>query len=212
MTSAHQTPTPQSTAVPKWLAVPTETDRAPVWDTAVAPSVGRAPAMWLLGAHGGAGVSTLEAMWAPAASSRRGWPAADAAPFVVVVARMHAAGLDAAHQLCLQHQAGQVGGCALLGLVTVAAAPGKPAVSLTRRRELVAAAAGTSWHIDWVPELLTATASELAQWQPGYTAPAVKRLAKPPHPTEVVPASAVAAAEDIFSAAGQQWRQRSQTP
>src|SRR5256885_8815209 len=29
----------------------------------------------------------------------------------------------------LQHQAGQVGGCALLGLVTVAAAPGKPAVS-----------------------------------------------------------------------------------
>ena len=79
MTSAHQTPTPQPTAVPKWLAVPTETDRAPVWDTAVAPSGGRAPAMWLLGAHGGAGVSTLEAMWAPAASSRRGWPAADAA-------------------------------------------------------------------------------------------------------------------------------------
>lgn len=207
MTSAHKLPYESSNSVPGWLAVPTEGERAPVWDSPVpGTESGRTPVIWLLGAHGGAGVSTLESMWAPAADSRRGWPAAETAPFVVVVARMHAAGLDAAHRLCLQHQAGNVGGCSLLGLVTVAAAPGKPALSLSRRRELVAAAAGASWHIDWVPELLTTTPSELTQWTPSYTAPETKRFSRPPSPTEAVPASAAAAAAEIFAAAREQWR------
>lgn len=207
MTSAHQLdPEESSNSVPGWLAVPTESHRAPVWDSPVPRAKGRAPAMWLLGAHGGAGVTTLEAIWAPAADSRRGWPAVDAAPFVVVVARMHAAGLGAAHRLCLQHQAGAAGGCELLGLVTVAAAPGKPAVSLSRRRELVAAAAGASWHIDWVPELLTATPSELVPWKPGDVAPQVKRLSRPPTPTEAVPPSISEAGAEVFAAAGTAWR------
>lgn len=207
MTSAHQLdPERSSNSVPGWLAVPTQSDRALVWDSPVPRLAKRPPVMWLLGAHGGAGVSTLESIWAPAADSRRGWPAADSAPFVVVVARMHAAGLDAAHRLCLQHQAGAVGGCTLLGLVTVAAAPGKPAVSLSRRRELVAAAAGQSWHIDWVPELLTATPAELATWTPGYVLPQTKRLARPPAPTEAVPPSVATAATELFAAAGEAWR------
>lgn len=213
MTSAHKLPSDRSaTSVPGWLAVPTEGDRAPIWETPVPRPAGRAPVIWLLGAHGGAGVSTLESMWAPAADSRRGWPAADTAPFVVVVARMHAAGLDAAHRLCLQHQAGAVGGCSLLGLVTVAASPGKPALSLSRRRELVAAAAGASWHIDWIPELLSTTPSELATWTPDYTAPVVKRFARPPAPTEAVPESAAVAAAEVFAAAGEQWRNRPKHP
>lgn len=211
MTSAYQLPADRSSdSVPGWLAVPTESDRAPVWDSPVPRTSGRAPVIWLLGAHGGAGVSTLESMWAPAADSRRGWPAADAAPFVVIVARMHAAGLDAAHRLCLQHQAGGAGGCTLLGLVTVAAAPGKPAVSLARRRELVAVAAEASWHIDWIPELLTANASELTSWTPNYEPPATKRFARPPAPTEAVPPSAAGAAAGIFAAAGEQWQRRTE--
>lgn len=209
MTSAHMLdPEHSQSPVPGWLAVPSKDRSAPIWDTPVPRPSGPAPVIWLLGAHGGAGVSTLESVWAPAADSRRGWPAADAAPFVVVVARMHAAGLDAAHQLCLQHQGGEVGGCELLGLVTVAAAPGKPAVSLTRRRELVAAAAGQSWHIDWVPELLTATTAELAGWTPGYTAPPAKRLSRPAPATEAVPPSMASAATELFDAAGNAWRRR----
>ena len=208
MTSAHKHLEPSSNPVPQWLAVPTESDRAPVWETPVTRKPGRAPAIWLLGAHGGAGVSTVESMWDPAADSRRGWPAAESAPFVVIVARMHVTGLDAAHRLCLQHQAGEVGGCELLGLVTVAAAPGKPALPLVRRRELVAAAAGASWHIDWVPDLLTTDPGELASWQPGYTPPATKRFAAPPPSTEAVPASVVSAAESVFAAAGEHWQRR----
>ena len=141
MASAEQIP-PES--VPRWLAVPSEADSAPVWSRPIAEPGGRPPAVWLLGAHGGAGVSTLEKMWAPARDSRRGWPASDTNPFVVIVSRMQVSGLDAAHQLALQHRAQKVGDCGLLGLVTVAAAPGKPAVSVVRRREIVAAAAGAT--------------------------------------------------------------------
>ncbi len=205
MASAEQLP-PEP--IPRWLAVPSEANSAPVWSRPVAEPGGRPPAVWLLGAHGGAGVSTLEKMWAPAGDSRRGWPAADATPFVVIVSRMQVSGLDAAHQLALQHRAQKVGACSLLGLVTVAAAPGKPAVSVVRRREIVAAAAGTSWHIDWMPELLSTPLADLATWQPGYTAPAVKRLARPLPPTDAVPASAAGAIEDIFAAAREQWRLR----
>lgn len=212
MTSAYKLdPNQSASPVPGWLAVPSESRSAPVWDAPVPRTSGPDPVIWLLGAHGGAGVSTLESVWAPAADSQRGWPAADAAPFVVVVARMHAAGLDAAHQLCLQHQGGKAGGCELLGLVTVAAAPGKPAVSLARRRELVAAAAGASWHLDWMPELLTATASELAGWEPGYTAPPIKRLSRPVLATEAVPPSMATAASELFDAAGHAWRHRTHT-
>ncbi|HJC59537.1 MAG TPA: hypothetical protein H9755_04275 [Candidatus Dietzia intestinigallinarum] len=212
MTSAHELDHGESsTPVPDWLAVPEAGLRAPVWDRPLSRAGGRPPAIWLLGAHGGAGVSTLESMWAPAADSRRGWPAAETTPFVVVVARMHAAGLDAAHRLCLQHQGGSTGGCELLGLVTVAAAPGKPAVSLSRRRELVAASAGASWHIDWVPELLTATADELTIWQPGYVGPPTKRLARSPGPTEAVPPSIATAATEVFDAASAAWRRTKTT-
>lgn len=205
MASAEQLP-PES--IPRWLAVPSEANSAPVWSRPVAEPSGRPPAVWLLGAHGGAGVSTLEKMWAPAGDSRRGWPAADATPFVVIVSRMQVSGLDAAHQLALQHRAQKVGACGLLGLVTVAAAPGKPAVSVVRRREIVAAAAGASWHVDWTPELLSTPLADLATWQPGYTAPVTKRLARPLSPTDAVPASAVTVIEDLFAAAREQWRLR----
>lgn len=205
MASAEQLP-PES--VPRWLAVPSEADSAPVWSRPVAKTGDRPPAVWLLGAHGGAGVSTLEKMWAPAGDSRRGWPASDENPFVVIVSRMQVSGLDAAHQLTLQHRAQKVGACGLLGLVTVAAAPGKPAVSVVRRREIVAAAAGASWHIDWTPDLLSTPLADLATWQPGYTAPPVKRLSRPLPPTDAVPASAVTVIDDIFAAAREQWRIR----
>ena len=100
----------------------------------------------------------------------------------------------------------------LLGLVTVAASPGKPDLTLSRRRELVAAAAGASWHIDWVPELLTSEPTELAQWTPDYTPPPAKRFARPLAPTDAVPESVATAAAEVFAAAGEQWRNRPGKP
>jgi len=192
---------------PAWISAPTEAERAPVWEDRIPRRAGEpVPAMWLLGAHGGAGVSTLEAVWAPAGDSRRGWPAAERAPFVVIVARMHQTGLDAAHRLVMQHKAGAAGDCSLLGLVTVAAAPGKPDVSLTRRRELVASAAGADWHIGWVSELLSTEPGSLATWTPGYTAPEARRFSRPPAATEAVPTDFVRAAEGVFDAARAAWQ------
>jgi len=164
--------------------------------------------MWLLGAHGGAGVSTLERVWAPAADCRHGWPAAEHVPFVVIVTRMHATGLDAAHRLITQHQSGKAGACTLLGLVTVAAAPGKPDVSLTRRREVVAAAAGNAWHVGWVPELLSADPASLARWTPDYRAPETRRFARPLSVTEAVPPDLADVAAAVFDTAQHAWRTR----
>lgn len=200
--------TPDPTT-PTWITAPSESERAPVWESRLSRKAGEpAPVMWLLGAHGGAGVTTLESVWAPAADSRRGWPAAEKAPFVVIVARMHATGLDAAHRLVMQHRAGAAGSCSLLGLVTVAAAPGKPDVSLTRRRELVAAAAGADWHIGWLPELLSTDSAALATWSPGYTAPVARRLARPLSATEAVPTSFSGVGDELFAAARDAWNSR----
>lgn len=197
------------TAQPGWLRAPCVADRVPVWEDRLPRRKGRkAPLFWLLGAHGGAGVSTLESVWAPAGDARRGWPAAEAAPFVVVVARLQLDGLGAAQQLLLQHQSGNAGGCTLLGLVTIDAAPGKAPVSVRRRREVVAAAAPQSWHIGWIPELLAVPGGDLAQWSPGYEQPETKRFARPASVTAAVPTTLDTVGDALFAAARDQWTQQ----
>lgn len=222
MTAAHTDDAqPDSGRDPEqapWKVAPIASDRAPVWDRPIRRSgPGPAPVVWLLGAHGGAGVSTLEATWAPAGDSHRGWPAAEEIPFTVVVARMHAAGLRAAHQLILQYQATDLGRARLLGLVTVAAAPGKPPVTLARRREIVAAAVaecgGADWHIGWISGLLEAPPADLATWQPGDPPPAKPaRLSRPPAPTEAVPTEIARVGGELFAAAHTEWADRPPTP
>src|SRR5699024_488177 len=113
----------------------------------------RPPAIWLLGAHGGAGVTTLKDSWAPAGDCLGGWPAADADPYTVIVCRAHARGLEAAHILLRQARAGHIGRAQLVGLVTVADAPGKLPSRLRRRLRVVQAAAPTAWSIPWIGEL-----------------------------------------------------------
>lgn len=175
---------------------------ARVWDRKVPTATGgRRPAIWLLGAHGGAGVSTLAAQWAPAGDALGGWPAMDTPNFVVIVARMHMTGLEAAHRLCVQHRSGQAGGCSLLGVVTVAAGPGKPASTLANRRELVADAAGAHWHIDWRPELLTLPPSRLAQWMPSDPEIDKTTFRKSAGVTEMVPPQIAQVGADIFDTA-----------
>ncbi|WP_245722057.1 hypothetical protein [Nocardia crassostreae] len=105
---------------------PPESRRAPIWDRPV-PGGGRAPLVWLLGVHGGAGASTLAHVLAPAADAYRRWPGGfeRESPFVVLIARETIAGLTRAHDLLRQHHAGLAGPCEVLGLVTVAARPGR---------------------------------------------------------------------------------------
>ncbi|MBY6537672.1 hypothetical protein HQ325_03205 [Rhodococcus sp. BP-349] len=151
--------------VPAGLRIPPIDRQAPVHTEPVA-GVGRAPVMWLLGAHGGAGVSTLARVWAPAADAHGGWPAHDRYRSVIVVARTHRTGLAAAHDLLLQSAAGLTGGCTVLGLALVPDAPGKLPKTLRRSADVVASAAPAVWHLPWVPDLRVHTYSDLAVWSP----------------------------------------------
>lgn len=154
-----------STPVPAGLRVPPADRQAPIHTDPVA-GPGRPPVMWLLGAHGGAGVSTLARVWAPAGDACGGWPAADRYRSVIVVARTHRTGLAAAHDLLLQAAGGVVGGCTVIGLALVPDAPGKLPKTLRRGADVVASAAPALWDLPWVPDLRVHTLGDLAPWSP----------------------------------------------
>ncbi|CAH0318055.1 hypothetical protein SRABI91_05255 [Rhodococcoides fascians] len=157
----------EPSVTPAGLRIPPQSRQAPIHDNPVSPSVhGRQPAMWLLAAHGRSGAGTLAQIWAPAGDARRGWPARDRHPHVVVVARTDRAGLDAAHDLLLQAAAGLTGGCTLLGLALVPDAPGPLPKTLRRWADVVASAAPAVWRIPYVEDLRTHRQHELAIWTP----------------------------------------------
>ncbi|WP_245661521.1 hypothetical protein [Nocardia salmonicida] len=58
---------------PAGVVAPPESLRAKIWERPV-PGVGRAPLVWMLGVHGGAGATTLAHVLAPAADARGRWP------------------------------------------------------------------------------------------------------------------------------------------
>lgn len=128
--------------------------------TALAPHLVSA-----VGAHGGAGVSTLAAQLDHVADSGQLWPGrTDEAPFAVVVARESIRGLAAAsiaaRQYHTRHAPEHV---VLLGLVLVAARRGKPSTAVRRARDLLVGADlyATVWTVDWHDYLLDIAVDEL---------------------------------------------------
>ncbi|MFI9511213.1 hypothetical protein [Nocardia sp. NPDC052566] len=117
---------------------------------------GSIASFWLLGAHGGAGVSTLTWMWSEAADCGRIWPGpvGKESPFVVLVARETVTGLAAADALLRQHHADLAGGCRVLGLVTVAARPGRMSTVIRRDLSLYGALADKVWRVGWHEEFI----------------------------------------------------------
>jgi len=128
---------------------------------------------WWLGAHGGAGESTL-AEWLPGSRpADHRWPTAPAGPVdpaggapspVVLVCRSHARGLQAAQKALTDWASGAVPGVELLGLVVVADAPGRLPKPLRDLARLVGGGAPRVWHLPWI---------EAARYAPtdGTTAP-----------------------------------------
>ncbi|WP_299039844.1 DUF6668 family protein [uncultured Pseudokineococcus sp.] len=113
-----------------------------------------APALaWWLGAHGGAGETTLAEYLPGSRAADHAWPtSADATTpsRVVLVARSHARGLRAAQRALTDWASGAVPGVDLLGLVIVADAPQrlpKPLRDLTR---VVGGGAPRVWHLPWI--------------------------------------------------------------
>ncbi|WP_194852780.1 hypothetical protein [Nocardia sp. SYP-A9097] len=194
------------TAMAAGVVPPPEARRAPIWDRPV-PGGGRAPLVWLLGVHGGAGASTLAHVLAPAADSYRRWPGGfdRESPFVVLVARETISGLTRAHDLLRQHHAGLAGSCEVLGLVTVAARPGRIPVEIRRYREVVGSLAGQVWQMPWHEEWTLVEPDQLPVWSPGDQVP-VQRKRKADALQEVttdvreIGSAIVAAAQDALDA------------
>ncbi|HEX4727865.1 MAG TPA: DUF6668 family protein [Jatrophihabitans sp.] len=85
--------------------------------------------VWLIGAHGGAGVSTvrrcLQQAGVQAGDAGRAWPEPDGLP-VMVVARTHGRGLHSANAAARQHLSGHTPpGTQLFGCILVPDGPGR---------------------------------------------------------------------------------------
>src|SRR5881409_1836800 len=71
----------------------------PMWNRRVPGRPGTAPLLWLVGTHGGAGVTSLATSISFAGDAERRWPGQIGSagevdsPFVVLVARTHMSGL-----------------------------------------------------------------------------------------------------------------------
>ncbi|MFC4883583.1 DUF6668 family protein [Streptomyces beijiangensis] len=106
---------------------------------------------WWLGAHGGAGVSTLQQA-AGGQDASRVWPipSQGGALQVVVVCRSTAHGLTMAQTAARQWASGALPWIDLLGLVVVADAPGSLPRPLRDLRHLVEGGYPRSWTVPWV--------------------------------------------------------------
>ncbi|WP_067872110.1 hypothetical protein [Nocardia vermiculata] len=197
MTAAMKEPRPTENPPTAGVVAPAESRRAPMWDRPV-PGAGRAPLVWLLGVHGGAGASTLAHVLAPAADSHRRWPGAyeRESPFVVLVARETIAGLTRAHDLLRQHHAGLAGPSEVLGLITVAARPGRIPAEIRRYRDVVGALAGNVWQMPWIEEWTLVEPDQLPVWSPGDPPPQQRKrkldpLQEVPHEVDALGMSIV---------------------
>ncbi len=189
------------------VSAPPVDRHAPVWDQPItgAPGMGAPnPHWWWLGAHGGAGVSTLTGLAAVSADSHRGWPSGhpSQSPNVVLVCRTHLEGLERARDLLLQHTVvGLVPPMLrVLGLVTVPDAPGKVPTEVRRAMKLIGAAAPRVWHLPWIEAWRSAHLHQMPTWHP--TAPtATTQTTRAPlkrATTAVVPGAHLACFTEIF--------------
>jgi hypothetical protein len=123
------------------------------------PVDGTAGGVALLGAHGGAGVTSLlrAGLERVAVDADRSWPAAG---LVLLVARTSTRGLECARDLARQHGSGLADDVELLGLVLVADAPGRLPTRLRGLQELVSGAFPRIWSVPWLAEWRLAATTE----------------------------------------------------
>lgn len=112
------------------------------------PAVSPVSTVWLVGAHGGAGVSTLAKLGDRFADANKRWPQGPNAN-CVVVARTSAHGLLAARSVLSQWAAGGAGSARLIGLILIDDAPGRLPRPLRDLARVVAGGAPQTWRIAW---------------------------------------------------------------
>lgn len=173
----------------------------PVAHQQLADPAERAPIAWAVGAHGGAGASTLASVIAPIADSGGQWPAYDQHRYCVVVCRSTWTGLDAAHSAVLQSQAGDTGGCEVLGVVIIADAPGRTPKPLVQREKVLEDLTHV-WRVPYLPDFRVTAPDKLAVWTPAATTDHERKrgLRKAPA-TDEVAAAIAELGHEIFQAA-----------
>jgi hypothetical protein len=127
--------------------------------------------VWLMGVHGGAGVSTLrrclEQAGILAADAARAWPVPDDLP-VLAVARTHGRGVKAAQAAALQYLSGHAPpGVRLLGCILVPDGPGRlPRPMVSEARSQVSSIFAATLAAAWVEEYRLYDAERAPQWPP----------------------------------------------
>ncbi|KAF0956827.1 hypothetical protein [Rhodococcus sp. T7] len=148
------------------------------------------PAVWLLGAHGGAGVSTLAHYLSFTGDCDRQWPCGNdvetESPYVVMVARETDDGLKKAHERLIQHREENLE-CELLGLITVANSPTLDK-SVRQYRDVVESATAAHWRINWHRFLPAASLPALPRWHPLDGVPEQTKGARAAVPKDVIDA------------------------
>ncbi|TQM32674.1 hypothetical protein [Nocardia bhagyanarayanae] len=143
--------------------------RAPLRDEPL-PITGPFPPLWaVLGAHGGAGTTTLARWWAPAADSGLAWPASPrTTQQVIIAARVCMSGLAAAADRLREWHAGLApDGVEVIGLVLTPTRPGAVPAPVRRYRSIVTDLIEDVYDIAWHDQLLTLESGDLAQFTPG---------------------------------------------
>lgn len=141
------TPTTQGPSAPqRGVPAPDRVDQLGVWDQhAIAD-------LWVLGAHGGAGESTLASLAPGWREAGRYWPrpVSGERSNVILTARSNARGLRAAQSAIRQWAAGLVPFADVVGLVVVADAPGRLPRPLRDLLQVVGGGVPRTWLVPWV--------------------------------------------------------------
>lgn len=159
MSTTHAEPVtagPALSPAPDSVSPPPRHWQLPVHTQPPAPPPPQAapPRWWWLGAHGGAGVSTLARLVPGGGDALRAWPNPElpAAASVVLVCRSNQHGMTAAAHAVRQWLAGACPPVALWGVVIVADAPGRLPRALTAQRRRLAGTVPRTHVVPWVDQ------------------------------------------------------------
>lgn len=121
----------------------------------VPTSVGEPGFLWVIGAHGGAGTTTM-AKLLNAGDAGTSWPHPLNPQKALIVARSNYSGLRAAQKVAIQWVSGEVPAIDLVGLIIVPDSGGKRPKELRDLTRLVSGAFPAVFTLEWVEKWRTA--------------------------------------------------------
>ncbi|GAA1707606.1 hypothetical protein GCM10009745_64350 [Kribbella yunnanensis] len=141
--------TPRGPSAPQHgVPAPAEDQRLPKF------AIPAADTLWWVGAHGGAGESTMAQLLPGTRAANHRWPIPPppVPTPVILVARTNGSGLRAAQRAATEWASGVVQGVAVLGLVLIADASGRLPRVLDDFADIVGGGVPRVWELPWIEE------------------------------------------------------------